>query len=75
MKGHLAVVHQLDTQRQFDLAISPRWDVDESLATMLCALANAGKRVGQNSHVPRAKRRINRGFDAAFDVTVPPGPL
>ena len=35
--------------RQFDLAISPRWDVDESLATMLCALTNAGKRVGHSS--------------------------
>ncbi len=61
--------------RQFDLAISPRWDVDESLATMLCALTNAGKRVGHSSQVPMAKRRINRGFDAAFDVMVPPGPL
>jgi heptosyltransferase-2 len=62
-------------RRQFDLAVSPRWDVDESLATMLCALANAGKRVGHSSDVSRARRSINRGFDAAFDVTVPPGPL
>lgn len=61
--------------RQFDLAVSPRWDVDESLATMLCALVNAGKRVGHSSGVSPAKRRVNRGFDAAFDVTVPPGPL
>src|SRR5664279_3976528 len=28
-------------QRQFDMAISPRWDVDEGLATMLCVLTNA----------------------------------
>jgi ADP-heptose:LPS heptosyltransferase len=61
--------------RQFDLAISPRWDVDESLATMLCALVNAGKRMGHSSRVSPAKRRINRGFDAAFDVAVPPGRL
>jgi len=61
--------------RQFDFAISPRWDVDESLATMLCALTNAGKRVGHTSRVSPAKSRINRGFDAAFDVTLPPGPL
>ena len=61
--------------RQFDLAISPRWDVDESLATLLCALTNAGRRIGHSSRVSPAKRRINRGFDAAFEVTVPPGPL
>src|SRR5271169_6821932 len=54
--------------RQFDLAISPRWDVDEDLATMLSALANAGTRVGHSEHVAEAKCRINRGFDAAFDV-------
>jgi ADP-heptose:LPS heptosyltransferase len=60
--------------RQFDLAISPRWDVDESLATMLCALVDAGKRIGHGSRVSPAKRRVNKGFDAAFDVTVPPGP-
>jgi len=61
--------------RQFDLAVSPRWDVDESLATMLCVLANAGRRVGHSSLVSKAKRKINRGFDAAFDVVLPPGPL
>ena len=61
--------------RHFDLAISPRWDVDESLATMLCVLANAERRVGHNSRVSAAKRRFNRGFEAACDVVVPPAPL
>jgi len=59
--------------RQFDIAISPRWDVDESLATMLCVLSNADMRVGRSEHVSDAKRRINRGFDAAFDVSIPSG--
>jgi len=59
--------------RQFDLAISPRWDVDESLATMLCVLANAGTRVGHSEQVSEAKRRINHRFDSAFDVLVPAG--
>ncbi len=62
-------------RRQFDLAISPRWDVDESLATLLCVLTNAGKRVGYGAQVSPAKRRLNRGFDAAFDVVVPAGPV
>lgn len=61
--------------RRFDLAISPRWDVDESLATMLCVLTEAGKRVGHGAHSSAAKQKINRGFDAAFDVKVPKGPL
>jgi ADP-heptose:LPS heptosyltransferase len=59
--------------RQFDLAISPRWDVDESLATMLCALSNAGARLGHSERVSDAKQRLNRGFDAAFDIVVPAG--
>ena len=61
--------------RHFDLAISPRWDVDESLATLLCALVNAGTRVGYSARVTLAKHKLNRGFDAAFDLVVPPGPL
>jgi len=61
--------------RHFDMAISPRWDVDESLATMLCVLTNAGTRVGHSEHVSREKQRINRGFDGAFDVVAPPGPV
>ena len=34
-----------------------------------------GLRVGHSEHASAAKRRINRGFDAAFDVLVPPGPV
>jgi ADP-heptose:LPS heptosyltransferase len=60
--------------RRFDLAISPRWDMDENLVTMLCVLTQAGTRVGHSERVSEAKRRINRGFDRAFDVVVPPGP-
>jgi len=61
--------------RQFDLAISPRWDIDESLATLACVLANASRRVGHSSGSSQAKRKFNRGFDAAFDVVLAPGPL
>jgi lipopolysaccharide heptosyltransferase II len=61
--------------RRFDMAIVPRWDVDETLATMLCALTDASVRVGHSERVSPAKRRLNRGFDAAFDIVVPPAPL
>ncbi len=61
--------------RYFDLAISPHWDVDEGLATMLCALSHAGARVAHSERVSEAKQRLNRGFDGAFDVIVQPGPV
>lgn len=61
--------------RQFDLAVSPRWDVDENHATLLCVMANARRRTGHSSLVSPAKQKLNRWFDAAFDFVVPPGPL
>jgi ADP-heptose:LPS heptosyltransferase len=61
--------------RHFDYALSPRWDVDEHLATFLCILTNASRRVGYCSHTSRAKLEMNRGFDAAYDLCLPPGPV
>ena len=61
--------------RQFDYAISPRWDADEHLATLLCILTHAAKRVGYSSATSAAKRRMNAGFDTAFDVCLPAGPV
>lgn len=61
--------------RRFELAISPRWDVDDSLATMLCVLTSAQRRVGYCTRVSSDKREVNPGFDLAFDVLVPPGQL
>jgi ADP-heptose:LPS heptosyltransferase len=61
--------------RRFDIAIVPRWDVDEDLATMLCLLTNATERVGYTETVSPAKQRLNRGFDAAFSICLSAGPL
>ncbi len=60
-------------RRHFDFAISPRWDTDEHLATFLCALSDSANRVGYSETATPAKRQINRGFDAAFDICLPPG--
>lgn len=60
--------------RHFDVAISARWDVDESLATLLCVFTHASVRMGHSSRVSLEKHRLNRGFDAAFDMMVRPGP-
>ncbi len=61
--------------RRFDVVISPRWDVDDRLATLLCSLVDAGKRVGYSEAVSPAKQRHNRGFDATFDICLYGGPL
>ena len=60
--------------RHFDFAISPRWDADEHLATFLCVLTTAARRVGYSSDTSAAKRCMNAGFDAAFDICLPRGP-
>ncbi len=61
--------------RRFDVAISPRWDIDENLATFLCLLAHAAVRVGYSEQASPGKRIYNRGFDRAYDVCLQPGPL
>ncbi len=61
--------------RRFDIAISPRWDLDEHLATLLCLLTNAARRVGYTEKTSPLKQRLNRGFDAAFDICLSAGPV
>jgi ADP-heptose:LPS heptosyltransferase len=62
-------------KRHFDCAISPRWDSDEHLATFLCVSCNAGTRVGYSEAATAAKQSINRGFDGAYTLCLPPGPV
>lgn len=62
-------------QRRFDYAFSPRWDTDVHLATLLCVLTNAATRIGYASKCSPEKLRINRGFDAAYNTCLPPGPV
>ncbi len=62
-------------KRHFDFAVSPRWDVDEHLATFLCVLTHAASRVGYSERTSPEKQRINRGFDGAYNVCLPAGPV
>lgn len=62
-------------RRRFDIAICPRWDTDEHLATLLCIVTRAGLRVGYSERASAGKRRFNRGFDRAFDICLDTGPL
>lgn len=61
-------------RRHYDVAISPRWDLDEHLATLLCLLTNATERVGYSEKASPLKQRLNRGFDGAFSICLPAGP-
>jgi ADP-heptose:LPS heptosyltransferase len=62
-------------KRHFDFAVSPRWDVDAHLTTFLCVLTDAASRVGYSEKTSPAKQQINRGFDRAYDICLPPGPV
>lgn len=61
--------------REFDIAISPRWDADVYLATFLCAMTRAATTVGFEDGTSLYKGRLNRGFDKTWTVRVKAGPL
>ena len=62
-------------RRRYHIAISPRWDLDEELATLLCLLTNATERVGYTEKASPQKQQLNRGFDAAFSLCLSAGPV
>jgi ADP-heptose:LPS heptosyltransferase len=61
--------------RRFDVAISPRWDIDDQFATLLCTLVDAKDRIGYTEAASLSKQRHNGGFDAAFSTCLPAGPV
>ncbi len=52
--------------RHFDLAIVPRWDIDNTYASFLAFLSGARRRVGYSESVNPRKSRLNCGFDRLF---------
>jgi ADP-heptose:LPS heptosyltransferase len=71
----ILLYHKRLRGRSYDVAVSPRWDTDEDLATFLCVLTDASHRIGYSEKASPAKRRLNRGFDKAFSVCLTPGPV
>jgi heptosyltransferase-2 len=57
--------------RRFDLAISPRRDVDQQDAAMLCYLSAAPRRIGFTEGASELKRDQNPGFDTFFTQVLP----
>jgi ADP-heptose:LPS heptosyltransferase len=62
-------------RRNFDLVLSPRWDIDVSMSTFLCALTRAPITVGYEDATSAIKAEGNKGFQNAFTVVLPAGPL
>ena len=60
---------------RFDVAIFPRWDIDDQFATLLCTLVDAKERIGYTEAASLSKQRHNSGFDAAFSTCLPAGPV
>jgi ADP-heptose:LPS heptosyltransferase len=61
--------------RYFDITIDPRWDVDISLATFLCALTRTPLTVGYEDATSPLKLKQNRGFQGAYNLVLSAGPL
>lgn len=57
--------------RQFDLALIPRWDTDQNLATALALFSGALRRVGYSETVNPRKRVLNAGFDSLLTDVLP----
>ena len=55
---------------QFDVAIVPRWDTDQYLASAVALFSGAPRRVGHSEHANARKRGLNAGFDALFTDVV-----
>jgi ADP-heptose:LPS heptosyltransferase len=56
--------------KRYDLAISPRWDVDAYHASILIYLSGATWRWGYSAKVNRLKRSSNKGYDRFFTHAV-----
>lgn len=57
-------------RRHFDLALCPRWDVDNYHSAYVCRVSGAVHRVGYSENVSSHKQKLNRGLDRKFTYTL-----
>ncbi|HOG17123.1 MAG: ADP-heptose--LPS heptosyltransferase 2 [Syntrophaceae bacterium PtaU1.Bin231] len=55
--------HALLRQRDFDLAVMPRWDMDGYYASYIALFSRAKRRIGYSEQANERKKMVNRGFD------------
>lgn len=58
--------HSVLRERNFDLALMPRWDMDGYYASYIAHFSGARRRIGFSERANERKRMVNRGFDALF---------
>jgi heptosyltransferase-2 len=56
--------------KRYDLALVPRWGVDNHEASVLAYLSGASERVGYSEHVSSQRAKRNRGYDRFFTLLV-----
>ena len=56
--------------RFYDACLLPRWDIDDSCATILSFLSGARERIGYSIHVYPWKEETTRGYDALLTRAV-----
>ncbi len=62
-------------RRDYDLAISPRWDVDSNYGSMVTFLSGAHQRLGYSEKVTEEKSRLNAGLDRLLTHGIDGGAL
>jgi ADP-heptose:LPS heptosyltransferase len=62
-------------QRDYDLAIAPRWDVDSQYSSMVIFLSGARQRLGYSENVTEEKTRLNAGLDRLLTHAMDGGAL
>jgi ADP-heptose:LPS heptosyltransferase len=57
-------------RKGYDLALVPRWGVDNHEASVLAYLSGASERVGYSEHVSSQREDRNQGYDRFFTVVI-----
>ncbi len=58
--------HSTLRERNFDLAVMPRWDMDGTYSAYIAHFSGAKRRIGFTERANERKKMVNRGFEALF---------
>ena len=66
----ISIVRRHLYRERYDLALVPRWGVDNHEASVLAYLSGATRRVAYSEHVSPHREKRNRGYDRYFTILV-----
>jgi heptosyltransferase-2 len=67
----MTVAYRYLRRKEYDLALVPRWGVDNHEASVLAYLSGASARVGYSEHVSSQRENRNQGYDRFFTLVIP----